>query len=550
MFAPHRSRIRWLFVCFLCLACTPLAQFENTITQTPLLNPESVEPQEPTLTVEVSATPTSIPTVWLSPSLPMPLATSLENITSRQLIQDSTSADVLIQPGTEGETIGEWRYFLAVPFFCLQDSITTREFLQAWSTIMVNEEDSPITIGMSGTTLAMLTTTLGEPRGQVQIINDVADLHNAVWQDTTCRHWAILPFEEVTWQWKLIRIDDQDPFTEAQSLLRVPISAAPKNLTNIPAITNFHPEKITTVNMTGVTALVRATAVLMEKHGVLYPAEDVGDILRSADFTHISNEVSFAVDCPYPQYVMEGLTFCSAPEYISLLEAVGADIIEMTGDHLHDWGNQALMDTLTLYEQRQFLVYGAGYNIEQAMQPLRIEHNGNRLAFIGCNAKSPGYAQSSANSPGTWFCDWETLSAQIQSVTDEGYLPIITIQHKEYDQPTPTQEIITDFHFLADQGAAVIIGSQAHQPQTFDFSTPAFIHYGLGNLFFDQYNEGANYRDAFIDRLTVYENHLVNVSLTTTVFIDWAKPRLMDETERINFLNRIYQLSDWGIPQP
>ena len=55
---------------------------------------------------------------------------------------------------------------------------------------------------------------------------------------------------------------------------------------------NRRADKLTTVVLTGVTALVRGTAYIMEQSGYTYPAIDIGDILRGADILHISNEIS------------------------------------------------------------------------------------------------------------------------------------------------------------------------------------------------------------------------------------------------------------------
>jgi Xaa-Pro aminopeptidase len=44
-----------------------------------------------------------------------------------------------------------------------------------------------------------------------------------------------------------------------------------------------------------------------------------------------------------------------------------------------------------------------------------------------------------------------------------------------------------DFVNLAAAGAVFVQGSQAHQAQGFEFYGDSLIHYGLGNLFFDQY---------------------------------------------------------------
>jgi poly-gamma-glutamate synthesis protein (capsule biosynthesis protein) len=115
--------------------------------------------------------------------------------------------------------------------------------------------------------------------------------------------------------------------------------------------------------MTGVTALVRGTAYIMEASGYTYPAIDIGDILRDADILHISNEIPFAETCPKPFSNKANdtkLIFCSKPEYIQLLEAVGTDVVELTGDHFGDWGPEAMVSTLEMYEDRNWQYYGGG----------------------------------------------------------------------------------------------------------------------------------------------------------------------------------------------
>jgi poly-gamma-glutamate synthesis protein (capsule biosynthesis protein) len=55
--------------------------------------------------------------------------------------------------------------------------------------------------------------------------------------------------------------------------------------------------------------------------------------------------VPFAKDCPFPNPVQQGMRFCSDPRYIGLLEDVGTDIVELTGDHFADWGAGAMRYT-------------------------------------------------------------------------------------------------------------------------------------------------------------------------------------------------------------
>jgi hypothetical protein len=80
---------------------------------------------------------------------------------------------------------------------------------------------------------------------------------------------------------------------------------------------------MTTVILTGVTALVRATAYTMETKGVTYPAQDIREFMRAADITHISNEIPFYTGCDFPNPSRTKLVFCSDPKYIELLARCG-----------------------------------------------------------------------------------------------------------------------------------------------------------------------------------------------------------------------------------
>ena len=73
-----------------------------------------------------------------------------------------------------------------------------------------------------------------------------------------------------------------------------------------------------------------------------------------------------------------------------------------------------------------------------------------------------------------------------------------------------------DFARLIDAGADVVSGSQGHSVQGFGLQGNGFMHYGVGNLFFDQM-QARNLRENFIDRYLVYDNKLLGVELLTTI---------------------------------
>jgi poly-gamma-glutamate synthesis protein (capsule biosynthesis protein) len=216
----------------------------------------------------------------------------------------------------------------------------------------------------------------------------------------------ITPFEELDKVMKVIRIDGKSPIDSDFEKKEYPLSAAiwiasdtPDSNIHLPA-SNFDPGQRTVLIMTGVTALTRATAHRMEINGNEFPGKDVRDWLISADLTHISNEVPFASNCPPPDPNQPDLIFCSSPDRIELLEYIGADIIELTGNHLLDYGLASINLTLEMYEERDWHYYAGGWNLNEAQTPSLITHNNNKLAFIGCNPVGPPNVWATNTSPG------------------------------------------------------------------------------------------------------------------------------------------------------
>jgi poly-gamma-glutamate synthesis protein (capsule biosynthesis protein) len=314
--------------------------------------------------------------------------------------------------------------------------------------------------------------------------------------------------------------------------------------------------------LTGVTALVRATAATMEMKGVTYPGSLIKDWLSEADIAHVSNEVPFDKSCPTPSSSYTNLVLCSDPKYMQLFLDVGTDVIELTGDHFADRGVNAMLDTLKLYKENNLPYYGGGANEEEARKPLLMTVNGNKIAFMGCNGKLK-YPKATATIPGAARCDYDFFAQQVEDVKAQGYMVIFTFQHEECYFAGPCYTHVEGFHRVADAGATIVSGSQAHFPHIMEFRGDSFIHYGLGNLFFDQMTyilpngdviDGT--RREFMDRHVFYDGHYLGMELLTAMLEDYSRPRPMTETERTAFLTEYFNLSGWiplsptPIPQP
>jgi poly-gamma-glutamate synthesis protein (capsule biosynthesis protein) len=104
---------------------------------------------------------------------------------------------------------------------------------------------------------------------------------------------------------------------------------------------------------------------------------------------------------------------------------------------------------------------------------------------------------------------------------------------------------IRDAARMTGAGAVIVSGSQAHQPQAFEFSEGGFVHHGLGNLFFGQLDISEPTRQGFIDRHIFYDGRHISTELITIYFIDYARARLMAPQERAALLKAVFSASGW-----
>ena len=543
-------------------------------TQTPL--PTAV----PTNTPVPTATPFPIKTIAIDPSVPTNIRKNLLPTlkafvgsnpipnTQLQLTEVMTTGfDILINTmglccglsGAYKSVFITHTYAVAAPFPTTTDAISFTNLSKFWqgdaqalpgfSTLFVDE-----------TTRAEATNLMGLPGSTVQVIA-ASELVSATW-GARPGALAILPFDQLEARWKVLQVDPGSGtplnlFERETNILEYPLSfrvgavgdqQIVTALANaIPPSTNRDPNKMAVVAMTGVTALVRGTAVLMEQKGITYPGQLIQGWLATADIAHISNEVSFWGNCPAPTF-NDGVSMCSSPKYIDLLKFVGTDVIELTGNHLWDKSPWFLTSTIQTYKDLGWGYFGGGLDITDSLKPLTMAVNGNKIAFVGCNwfgadwatETYPGSAPCGADNPHAL----DLITPTIKALKEEGYLVIGTLQYLElYDYVASYQQAL-DFAALRDAGAVVVNGSQGHHVQGFDVSAQGFIHYGTGNLFFGD-QEGIGTHQTFVDRHVFYDGKYLGTDLRTAFIIDYSQPKPMTPEDRAALLKILFKASGY-----
>ena len=537
------------------LTHTPLAIKKTEATATPAITASATPPPAKTERLKL--------TIWISPGLPEALLTGLRLPPEINRVSNMEEANLYFSPvktrQIQNQEIlsSDWVYALVAPFPTIMDGVNLADIKNVWAGKKGSiNNDNPIL--MTADTYQTFQEIWGPSENGVKI-EDKNKLIDTAWKMPA---WAIVPFDELDPRWKVLQVNSISPLDKNYNSETYPLAinfsltVNPMNTDFIisqarslkfgPAVTNRDRNKLTVLVMTGTTALSRNTAAKIEENGLAYPARDIGAWLNEADLTHISNEVPMFADCPPAVPVRHEMRFCSSPRYFELLKEVGVDLIELTGNHELDYGVDAFRETLDIYRQNDIPYYGGGENLEEAKKPLFIEHNGNRLVFIGCNAVGPEGDLATKDLPGAAPCDLDSLETQVRELRSQGYLPVVSFQHFEFgtfDGYKPQSAQRVDFQRIAAAGAVIVSGSQAHYPQAMTFIGNNFVHYGLGNLFFDQMDKET--RREFIDRHIFYNGRYISTELLTAMLEDYARPRPMILQERVQLLQDIFGASEW-----
>lgn len=503
--------------------------------------------------------------LYLTPGIPQEWRTLIETIQNVIITTDAGTSALIFDLGEIGE--GQASLFktrivfaVAVPFMTVDDEICFEELISLWNGITSDGEYKTLLVTQE--TQQILAEMWGQNGVHVEIVNaeqmasSLDEVESAV---------AILPFEAITPHCKILKIEGisplDKPFDESSYPLVVTYNliaktgdsvlnnAIAEDFAKLIPLTNRDESKMTVIVMSGTTAMARCTASKILLKGTDYPIEMVKDWFQTADLRHVSNEVAFSEECPRSETCNETLQLCANPESIEVLEKLGVNVVELTGNHENDYGTESFTETLKMYEDRGWYIFGGGSNQEEAKKPVLIENNGNKIAFIGCNTVGFSKAWATEDSPGAAQCDYDYMYDQIEELKAQGYVVIATFQHNEVYVYMYSESYREDFWNAANAGADIVQGSQAHYPMGFEFINDSLIHYGLGNFLFDQMDiPVVGTKREFVDRHIIYNGKYINTEVLTAMLTDWSRPVPMDEAEREQLLSDIFEASKKRFP--
>lgn len=222
------------------------------------------------------------------------------------------------------------------------------------------------------------------------------------------------------------------------------------------------------------------TALLLKN-----PATAFGPItavFRQADFTALNLETSVTSrGIPQPKTYH----FRTTPVAFTALRDAGVDLITMANNHVEDYGDAGLADTLAAAKASGLPYVGIGTSAAGAWAPYVATIKGTKVAFIGVSQVAELASSWVATRSRAGEANAINLARTLAAVRAARRLASVVVVFMHWGTegescPDPNQLALAPK--LAAAGATIIVGSHAHMLQGSGWLHHTFVAYGMANF--------------------------------------------------------------------
>ncbi|QSF46605.1 CapA family protein [Paenibacillus tianjinensis] len=276
------------------------------------------------------------------------------------------------------------------------------------------------------------------------------------------------------------------------------------------------------------------------RYGINFPFAKVAPALQKADIAFANLETPVSVRGKAAE---KTFAFRSKPEALGGLKLAGIDGVSLANNHILDYGQVAMLDTLTHLDRYKIGHTGAGSNIDQAFMPYVKTVKGKRVAILGASRVLSGpswYAGKTSPGAASAYTAEPLLGAIRKSAKDNDYTIVYLHWNEEFkDYPEPYARTLAKQ--MIDSGADIILGAHSHCLMGIEYYKHKPIYYSLGNFVFNRSTRGGEktLRSMLAD-FTISESGIS--SRIRPVKIIGGQPNFMGEAynkETIRLMNQL-----------
>jgi poly-gamma-glutamate synthesis protein (capsule biosynthesis protein) len=214
---------------------------------------------------------------------------------------------------------------------------------------------------------------------------------------------------------------------------------------------------------------------------------------RKPDLRIINLETSITASTDFDP---KGINYKMHPANIEALTAAEIDCCVLANNHVLDWGEAGLLETLQTLEEAGIRVAGAGRSAEQAAAPAILQRPEQaRVLVFAFGARSSGIPRSWAAAhgrPGVHLLrdlserTVESIATRVQAVRRQGDLLVASIHWGgNWGYDVPPEQIAFAHGLIERAGFDVVHGHSSHHPKAIEIHQGRPILYGCGDFLND-----------------------------------------------------------------
>jgi len=208
----------------------------------------------------------------------------------------------------------------------------------------------------------------------------------------------------------------------------------------------------------------------------------IAAVLKSADFAAVNLETSVTGrGTPQPKT----FHFRTMPTAFTALRDGGVDLVTMANNHVLDYGQVGLADTLAAAKAARFPYVGIGADAAAAWAPYVTTINGMKIAVIGVSQVAelaPSWVATDTRPGEANAIDLSRTLAAVRAAKRLAPTVIVFMHWGTEGEACPDARQLSLAPQLAAAGASIIIGAHAHMLQGSGWLGHTFVAYGMGNF--------------------------------------------------------------------
>ncbi|HHD80832.1 MAG TPA: CapA family protein [Campylobacterales bacterium] len=192
------------------------------------------------------------------------------------------------------------------------------------------------------------------------------------------------------------------------------------------------------------------------------------------------------------------------PNCISAVTEAGFDVVGLANNHIMDYGQDGLEETINVCEEAGLLTCGAGKDLQMAQQSLFVIRKEIKIAIVAVAEREFSIAE--INKAGAAPLDPIDNLEAIKKAKEVADFVFVTIHGGNEYYPYPRPGLRKVCRFFIEQGVDGVICHHAHVPGAYEIYENKPIVYSLGNLVFDYPNPPNGWNKGYAIRLEYDQN--------------------------------------------